>query len=230
MKPISLALVLFAACALLAQPNPISRSARVSFEQRWPDSDPEWFELVVQADGNAKYHSLPHQTSKSAPDDPASEPYELSFTLSSQSRRRIFELAPGLLRFKGALDKTKVAFTGTKTLRYEGGDGISSLISYNYSSSPELNGFTDLMQGISGSIELSRTLQLQLRFDRLALDSTLRSTEASVAIHPLPEPQLLEPILERIANDPGTMNIARQRARHILQAASDAKAGVKQRQ
>ena len=232
MKLISLALLLLTACTSLAQPTSAPR-VRVSFEQRWPDSDPQWFELVVQPDGKARYRSLPHRASSSAPDNPAPEAYELSFTLSSGSRRRIFELAelaPGLLRFQGTLDKIKVAFTGTKTLRYEDGTGVTSLIAYNYSSSPELNGLTGLMQGISESIELSRTLQLQFRFDKLGLDSTLRSTEAKVALQPLPEAQILEPILQRIANDLATMNIARQRARRILQAESDLKPGMKQRQ
>jgi hypothetical protein len=219
MKPLCLALLLLTACALLAQPQPVSSSARVSFEQRWPDVDPQWFELIVQRDGSAVYRSLPQQN----PIGPPAEPYEFAFTLSPQSRQLIFSLAPGLLRFQGTLDKTKVAFTGNKTLRYDDDGGVSSAISYNYSSSPELIRLTERMQRISESIELSQTLQLQLRFDKLALDSTLRDTEASVSLHPLPEPQLLEPILTRIADDPAIMNIARQRARHILQTALSAK-------
>ncbi len=97
--------------------SPSSATARVSFEQRWPQADPQWFELVFQSDGSAKYRSLPHQESKSSADDPAPEPYEFSFTLSSHARQLIFTVASGLPRFQGSLDKLKVAFTGAKTLR-----------------------------------------------------------------------------------------------------------------
>ena len=58
-------------------------------------------------------------------DDPPPEPYEFSFTLSPHSRQLIFTVASGLPRFQGSLDKLKVAFTGTKTLRYEDTAGNS---------------------------------------------------------------------------------------------------------
>ena len=217
MRTLCLACLLLAAGALVAQ-SPSSANARVSFEQRWPQADPQWFELVFLSDGSARYRSLPHQESKSSVDDPTPEPYEFSFTLSPHSCQFIFTVARGLSRFQGSLDKLKVAFTGTKTLRYEDPAGNSAVLSYNYSSSPELTALTTLMQGISQSIELSQILQFQQRFDKLALDSTLRRTEELASLQRLPEPQILQPVLQRIANDPTVLNIARQRARRILQA------------
>jgi hypothetical protein len=214
------ALLLLSAVAMLAQSPPVANRARFTFEQRWPAVDPQWFELVLQSDGTAKYRSLPHQDAGSASGDRAPEPFELSFTPSPRLLQRTFALAPGLLRFRGTLDKNKVAFTGTKTLRYDDGAGVSSVISYNYSTSPELTGLTSLMQGISESIELSETLKVQLRFDKLALDATLRAAEETAEVRAFQEPQLLEPILQQIANDPAVMNIARQRARHLLQSAA----------
>jgi hypothetical protein len=222
MRVLCLAGLLLTACALLAQP-PVPATARISFEQRWPEADPQWFELVIQSDGSAKYRSLPHQNSKSPADDPAPEPYEFSFTLTPHSRQLVFDTASGLPRFQGSLDKIKVAFTGSKALHYDAPDGSSSALTYNYSSSPELTAFTDLMQGISQSIELSQTLRFQLRFDKLALDSTLRGIEELVSKQRLPEVQILQPVLERIANDPTVMNIARQRARRTLQTPSAAR-------
>jgi hypothetical protein len=217
-----LAALLLTTGALRAQ-TPLPPTARVSFEQRWPEADPQWFELLIQSDGSAKYRSLPHQSSKPSADDSAPEPYEFSITLTPHSRQMVFDVASGLPRFQGSLDKIKVAFTGTKTLHYDGPDGSSSSLTYNYSSSPELTAFTDLMQGISQTIEISQTLGFQQRFDKLALDSTLRGTEELVSGQRLPEAQILQPVLERIANDPTVMNIARQRARRILQTPSAAK-------
>lgn len=217
MRTICLACFLLTSCVLFAETQSAPDNSRISYQQRWPDADPQYFELLIQPDGSAHYRSIPHQDSKSLAADPAPEPYEFSFTLSPQSRQFAFAVASMLPRFQGTLDKIKVAFTGAKTLRYEDPAGNATVLSYNYSSSPELTRFTQLMQGISRNIELTQTLQFQLRFDKLALDSTLRGTEELISVKPLPEPQILEPVLQRIANDPAVLNIARQRARHILQ-------------
>ncbi len=219
MRKLALALVLFAASALLAQPP---ASARVTFEQRWPTRDPQWFELVVQHDGTAKYRSLPLPDPKAPANDPP-EPYEFTFTLSPQSRDFIFAIAPRLHQFQPTLDKNNVAFTGTKTLRYEDPALPPSSISYNYSSSPELARLTTFLEGVSETIQLSQSLQFQLRFDKLALDSSLRRAEELVSSRQLYELQILTPILTRIANDPTIMNIARQRARRILQVPTPTK-------
>jgi hypothetical protein len=222
----ALVLFLLTAIAIPAQPSPAApdatpAAARVSFELRWPAANPSWFELVFQPDGSARYRSLPHQDSKpdAKPDDPVSDPFELTFTLSPRSRQLVFALVPQLPRLQGSLDKLKVAFTGAKTVRYDDADGNHSVLSYNYSSSSELSAFTQLMQGISETIELSQLLQFQLRLDTLAVDATLRRAEDLISNHRLSEPQLLEPVLQRITNDPAIMNVARQRARHLRQAA-----------
>lgn len=204
--------------AIAAQSPPIADTARVSFEQRWPAANPQWFELVIQPNGIAKYRSLPHPEPNSNSTAAAPEPYEFGFTLSPQSRQLIFSVAPRIRRLQGSLDKSKVAFTGTKTLRFEDGTGNFSVISYNYSASPDLAELTALMKGISQSIELSQTLKDQMRFDKLALDATLRQIEELLSRHLLCESQLFQPMLQRISTDPAVMNIARQRARRILQA------------
>jgi hypothetical protein len=213
---LSLAFLLLTCCALVAQPQPSVNPSSVTFERRWPAANPKWFELVFHSDGSAKYRSLPHQESDSVSDDPAPEPYEFAFTLSPSSRQFIFAVASGLPRLQGSLDKRNVAFTGTKTLRYEDETGKSSEISYNSSSSPELSDLTARMVGISETVELAQTLQFQVRFDKLALDATLSHMEELISLRGLSESQLLDPVLQRISEDPAVMNIARQRARHIL--------------
>lgn len=211
------AFLLFYPCALLAQPEAASLTSHVSFEERWPEANPQWFQLVIQSDGSTTYRSLSNRQQGSAAVDPDPQPFEFTFALSPRSRQRVFALAPQFPRFQGTLDKIKVAFTGTKTFRFEDADGKSSTISFNYSSSSDLTGLTSLMQGISETIEQSQILQFQMRFDKLALNETLRRMEELVANHRLSERQLLEPALRRIVNDPAIMNIARQRALHILQ-------------
>jgi hypothetical protein len=219
---LSLAILLLTTSLLCAQSpaqaQPASASAHFSFEQRWPAADPQWFALEVQPDGSTKYRSMAGSQNASALSaDSATAINEFSFTLSPLARQLVFSVASSLARYQPSLDKTKVAFTGTKTLRYQDGAGNPSAISYNYSSSTEITALTELMQGISEDIQFSETLRSQLRFDKLALDDTLKGIETRISFRRLPEPQILEPILTRIAEDSAIMNIARQRARHILQ-------------
>ena len=217
MRRLASILLLLAACALTGQEkSTVTHVARISFERRWAEQDPQWFALELMADGSAKYRSLARQDEGQA--ESAGEPFELEFTLSPGSRRIVFDAGPRLADFKGSLDRAKVASTGTKTLRYEDGAGNTSAITYNYSSARELTAVTDLMVGISQTIELWQTLQFQTRFDKLGLDSTLRRMEEMVPERRLAEMQLLEPVLTRIANDASVLNIARQRARDILKA------------
>jgi hypothetical protein len=218
----SLITLLIVAVSLPAQStadHPAPAGPRLTFDQRWPAADPQWFQLVIQSDGSARYRSLPHQE-QSQSSDP--DPFEYSFTLSPRARQLVFSVGRQLPRFQGSLDKLKVAFTGAKTIHYEDGSGASSQITYNYSSASELSAFTDLMQGISSSVELMQVLQNQMRFDKLALDATLRQAEELASMHRLSEPQVLHPILERIATDREVLHIARQRAARILESTSAA--------
>jgi hypothetical protein len=221
MKRLAMALVLFFACALLAQAPtamsaPASSVRRVIFERRWPEADPQWFELILQPDGNALYHSRARQDASAAA--PAAEIFEFNFTLSPKSRQIVFSLAPGLSAYRDSLDKAREASTGSKSLRYDDGAGNTTAISYNQTASPELKAVTELLVGISETIEFSQTLSFQLRFDKLGLDTTLRGAEALLPFGRFPEPQILEPILTRIADDPSILNLARQRARRLLKS------------
>jgi hypothetical protein len=195
-------------------------SAAVTFEQRWPEGDPQWFELTVTPDGSASYRSIAHQASKPSADDPA--PESVTFTLSAPSLQQLFAVGPHLPALRASLDKQKVAFTGNKTLSYRDQSGNSTQITYNSSSAPDLAALTSLLQSISRTVELSLALRSQSRFDKLSIDATLRYAENLAASRSLAEPHILRPVLERIAEDPAILNIARQRARRLLQIASGA--------
>lgn len=216
------ALVLIYSCSLLAQSHfaqtQTASDTRITFQQRWPAADPQWFELVVQSDGHASYRSQAHQDANSPADPPADPGDDFSFTLSPRAQQQLFAVASNLPRFQDSLDKLKVAFTGTKTLRYDDSSGNFSILTYKNSSAPQLAALTDLLQSISRTVELAQTLQFQSRFDKLAIDSTLRSAEQLNSTQSLAEPQILQPVLTRIANDSTLLNSARRRARAILQS------------
>ena len=74
-----------------------------------------------------------------------------------------------------------------------------------------------IFQRISTTFELAQKLDYDLRFDKLGVDRDLKSMERLDKDNQLAELQVVAPMLERIANDNGIMNIARQRARKLLE-------------
>ena len=75
-------------------------------------------------------------------------------------------------------------------------------------------------------VEIAQKLDFDLRFDKLGLDRDLKSMERLEKDHQLAELQVIAPTLERISNDNGIMNIARQRARRLLDQSRPEAAGA----
>jgi hypothetical protein len=139
------------------------------------------------------------------------------FIASSATRNQVFQLAKSLNDFQGNFEtRAKVAQTGKKTLTFKQGSKESST-SLNYSDNQEMNQLVSIFQRISTTFELAQKLDYDLRFDKLGVDRDLKSMERLDKDNQLAELQVVAPMLERIANDNGIMNIARQRARRLLE-------------
>jgi hypothetical protein len=223
---LGLLLALLAASTLLhaqARPleaNPSQRPAAptVTFTFDWSSIEPHRYVISVDSSGNAAYRSW--TADPTAEQSTAGDPYLLKFTMSAAARDRIFALVRQLKYFNGDFEyhKHRVAFTGDKTLAYADPDKRYET-RYNWSENAGIDELTVLFQGMSPTIESGRRLERLRRFDRLGLDAELKSLEHLAVGHQATELQLLAPILEQFAGDSGVMNIARQRARHILQVA-----------
>jgi hypothetical protein len=61
------------------------------------------------------------------------------------------------------------------------------------------------------------TLERRMRYDRLGVNESLLRFEVDLNRKLIPEPEQLLPVLEDIANDPHYLEIARQRARALIQ-------------
>jgi hypothetical protein len=191
---------------------------RVTFTFDWPSIEPHRYIISVDSGGNAAYQSW--MAEPAAEQSVAGEPYMVKFTLSPASRDRIFALARQLNYFNGDFEyrKHRVAATGDKTLAYAD-DHQQHETTYNWSANPGITELTAIFQGISTTIEAGRRLERLRRFDRLGLDEELKNLEHLAVEHRATELQVIAPVLQRLAQDPAVMNIARQRARHILQIA-----------
>ena len=149
------------------------------------------------------------------------EPYSSKFVASDTTRQRIFDLARALNYFKGNYDykKGKIAFTGRKVLAYVDSSRHFET-SYNWAENSSVRQLTELMQAMGVTLEFGRSLEYLHRYDRLGLNAELQRMDELAARNQLAELQVLTPQLERIAADSNVMEIARQKARKLLERAN----------
>lgn len=201
-------------------PDPVENPAvpTVTFNCLWEVATPQLYTITARSTGSARYVSS-NPVRKS--EDPAQDPeYSMEFTLSSPGSAKVFALATQAKYFDGDFDYKKhaVANTGAKTLTYA--DLARHFqTTYNWSENATIDQLTSFFQGISATIEHGRKLQFLHRYDKLGLEAQLKGMEDEAQSHYLAELQIIAPILESIANDSRVMNIARQRARRLLQRA-----------
>jgi hypothetical protein len=217
------ALALCAAAALTQDSVTASKPdvSVITFDLFWDAATPQKFTITVDSSGRAKYVS--HNETKEP--DPArresmvqGDPdYEVEFAMSAANRNRVFQLARDANYFNGKFDYTahRIANTGRKTLTYHGA-GQNFETSYNWSENKSIDQLTRLFEGISNTVEHGRKLQFLRRFDKLGLEKELKGMEQLAANNELAEIQIIAAVLENIANDFSVLNIARQRARHLL--------------
>lgn len=184
----------------------------VAFTLYWKEAQPAHYAIRVDSAGHTTYESL-----ATAGTDP-SDMYHSQFVMTEALRDRIFALAKQVSYFEGDFDytKRKIANTGQKTLEYTGG-GKHSKASYNWSETPEIQQLTDIFYGISNTLECGSKLAFMKRFDRLGLPDQLQNMQRLRADGHLLELQTITPLLQQIAQDSSLMNLARQRARQLMQ-------------
>jgi hypothetical protein len=176
------------------------------------------YEFDVDADGHAVYKS----TGKPDAQSGEVETLNKEFNLSPATRTRIFDLAKQADYFNGSFDftKNKVAFTGKKTLSYSDKTRSGSA-TFNWSENKPVTELASIFQGISATLEAEPRLRRLRRFDKLGLNAELAQLEQLANSGFLAEIGLIGNCLREIANDASVMGMARKRAEHLLQMASD---------
>ncbi|HEX2329855.1 MAG TPA: hypothetical protein VHN74_14100 [Candidatus Angelobacter sp.] len=207
----------FSVLAALAQSAPgIPAIPTITFDRLWEASTPQEYTFTVKSGGTATYVSrnptrAPEDGSEKDPD------YQLEFTLSPNTRDKIFKLAQEANYFDGNFDFTKhaVASTGRKTLSYADQSRHFQTV-FNHSENKPVQELAQLFLAISNTIESGRKLQFKHKYDKLGLESELQGMETAAEGGNLAEIQLIAPTLQKIADDSSVLNIARKRAKHLL--------------
>lgn len=182
--------------------------ATLVYRKVFRNSSPEYIELRISESGSATADI------RSLDDDPD----RVEFTLSPDLVQRLFALAAELNYFNGIeLDvRRRIANLGEKTFRYERG-GAAYEVVFNYTLNPTASRLLQLFEGLARQMEHRERLERRLRFDRLGIHQALLNLEADLNRGILPEPAVLAPLLEAIAADTRIIDIARQRARSLLE-------------
>ena len=189
--------------------------ATVAFTLDFPTSQPEHYSIRVQSDGAARYQS----SGRIAADSDETDSFDLAFTVTAETRQRIFDLAAKAGYFQKDVDSHhKVAFTGKKTLTY-GDAQRRGESTYNYSSNPAVQDLTNLFQSLSATLEFGHRLQYDRQYQKLALDEELKRMEEMARSNSLVEVAAIQPILDQIIADPSVINVTRARAQRLLERA-----------
>jgi len=145
--------------------------------------------------------------------------------MTDANRQKIFDLAKKLDYFQGNFEakQKNIAKTGQKTLGYHGRDGggghaIEHSSTYNYSPNSDVQELTRIFQAIATTLDYGRKLAFKYRFDKLGLDAELKDLQDMQASHYIEELQAIDPVLQKIADDPNMMHINRVTAKQLLKS------------
>jgi hypothetical protein len=190
--------------------------AVVTFTIDFPTSQPEHYSIRVQSDGLARYQS----SGRRSPDSDETDSFDLDFTVATETRLKIFELAAKAGYFQKDVDShhKDLAFTGKKTLAYKDARR-SGESTYNYSLKPAVQDMTSLMQSLSATLEFGHRLQYDHQYQKLALDEELKRMEGLARNNELIEVAAIQPILDQIIADQSVINVTRARAQRLLERA-----------
>lgn len=176
---------------------------------------PRAYTIEINEDGSGSYAAT---YASSVAGDPAVQEVKQAIRIQGPLISRLFQTARKSHFFPSncADKRRRVAFTGKKTLAYSGPDGSGSC-TFNYSRERELNQISAALVAVGYTLQMGKRLKQEHRYNRLALEDELESLQEAVDQGHALEPENIAPELEAIANDGAVMNLARARARSLLE-------------
>jgi hypothetical protein len=176
------------------------------FSKSFPGSSPAYVAIHLDKTGAGDYRE------EEKDDNP------VRFQLSEPEVATIFDLAAKLNYFDHPLESPlKVAFMGTKTLRYVDG-AKKNEVKFNFSEDPTAQALADAFEKISESEQLLTTLEISAKYDRLGVMKALLQLEAAYDHKRVVDAPQYLPLLDRIAKNEAYMHQARQRAANLADA------------
>jgi hypothetical protein len=180
-----------------------SDAAKIFYSKSFPNSMPAYAGIDLSRDGTVVY--------RDSPDDSA----PVQFKLPAEDTARIFALADKLDHFKRPLESNlKVAFMGTKTLRYEDG-GDKGEAKFNYSLDEDAKAIAEYFERMIESQQNYWDLERAAKFDKLGVNNALLKLEVSVDRNRVIGRERFLPLLDRVAKNESYLHMARERAARL---------------
>lgn len=202
----------FAQASAVPVSKPSAQAAKVTFRRVFQGSSPEYIELCIWDDSKRATYEI-----RQMDEDASSAPFEVGDAL----RSKIFALTGQLHNFQGLdLDvHRKIANLGEKTFRWEHGGEVHET-KFNYTLNSAAAQLLQIFEGLARQQEHYELITRRMRYDRLGIYDALLQLETDLNRGLLPEPQRLVPLLQQIADDPKYVDVARKRARTLVDRAT----------
>ncbi|TAM83192.1 MAG: hypothetical protein EPN47_06235 [Acidobacteria bacterium] len=211
--PFSLCLL---ALGLFFNPNLLGQeagsTATLTYTKVMKGSIPEYLSLTVDSNGDGTYDG--RQLSE--------PPKPRALKLSGETTQTLFQMATALDDFQSLkLESNRnVANLGLKTFIYRC-NGRENKVQFNYTNNKRAQGLLGVFDGIADVEQHIGTLEYSSKYDVLGLPSALTRIEIDLDSKELVDPQLMVPILKKIAGDSQYLHIAQVRAADILRRIQD---------
>jgi len=183
------------------------RPDKLTYIKVMKGSVPEYQAITVDANGAGAYEGRKLDES----------PRPRGLKLSAATTQRLFELARELGDFRSIQLEShrKVANLGLKTFIYEH-NGHENKVGFNYTLNRRAQDLMDLFDGIGSVEQHIGILEFSSKYDHLGLPGELRQIEIDLNNKALVDPEMMVPILQKIAEDSQFLHIAQIRAVDIL--------------
>lgn len=219
--PLSLLFAFGAAPWLLAAQNsapiPAQTSARIVYTFEHPQLQPSRYIITIDENGGGRFVSQPGQAPIDRSDDVFPAPVDREIRLDNTLRADLFRYARAHSFFNGPCQRsqTNLAFTGNRTLAYNGPDGEGAC-KFVWAADPELQRLSDQLGAVAFTLEIGRRLDVEVRHDRLGLDAELESLQDAVKDQRASDLPNIAPQLQIIAENQQVMDRVRKRALALL--------------
>lgn len=132
-----------------------------------------------------------------------------------EALRALFRKADFLEESRNFISNRKVAYTGTKTVRFEDGTRRREVV-YDYTEDRTLQEITNFFENLCQQERALFEMDLALRYDRLGIPKKLDELDRNLGANRIVAPERFAPILEKIHADQTLMNLARKEAKRLL--------------
>jgi hypothetical protein len=203
--------------ALAAGPLTAQTPAHIVYTFDHPQLQPSRYTITIDENGAGHFASEPGPADPDANDDVFPAPVDRDIRIDDSLRAGLFSYARAHSYFGARCDRGNagLAFTGNKTLSYTGGDGHGTC-AFVWAGDPVLQRLADQLNAVAFTIEIGRRLDVEVRHDRLGLDSELASLQDAIKDQRASDLPNIASQLQAIAGDQDVMDRARKRATALL--------------